>query len=68
LNRIDRTPEFPLLQDRVVPKPVVAVVLILSETVVLSTLAENNFCVKVKPRWRCGRDQLEAAPTSGKPA
>jgi hypothetical protein len=41
-------------KDEAAPKPVVAAALILSETVLLSTLAENISCVKVKPvgRWR----------------
>ncbi len=48
------------MKTRLPPKPVVAVPLILSETVLLPTLAENVSCVKVKPvgreRWATPSD------------
>jgi hypothetical protein len=40
------------LKDEAAPKPVVAETLILSESVLLPTLAENISCVKVKPLGR----------------
>jgi hypothetical protein len=48
IDRRSRRPQ----KDEAAPKPVVAETLVLSAPVLLSTLAENISCVKVKPVGR----------------